>query len=57
VLSLQLSELVSLSITAQSGLDEGGDNLAPIPEPATLLLFGTTATGLALARWRRRKDS
>jgi hypothetical protein len=57
VLSLQLSELVSLSITAQSGLDEGGDSLAPIPEPATLLLFGTTATGLALARWRRRKDS
>lgn len=34
-------------------------NLEPVsatPEPATLLLFGTTA-GLALVRWRRRKDS
>jgi hypothetical protein len=32
-------------------------NLAPVtatPEPATLLLFGTTSAGLALARWRRR---
>lgn len=27
----------------------------PIPEPATLLLFGTTAAGLGLARWRRRR--
>jgi hypothetical protein len=30
-------------------------DLAPVPEPATLLLFGTTAGGLALARWRRRR--
>ncbi|HUM14433.1 MAG TPA: PEP-CTERM sorting domain-containing protein [Candidatus Nitrosotalea sp.] len=32
-------------------------NLEPItatPEPATLLLFGTTTAGIALARWRRR---
>lgn len=29
--------------------------LEPIPEPATLLLFGTTAAGLGLARWRQRK--
>jgi len=26
---------------------------AVVPEPATLLLFGTTAAGLGLARWRR----
>ncbi|HEY7252447.1 MAG TPA: PEP-CTERM sorting domain-containing protein [Methylomirabilota bacterium] len=35
-------------------------NLAPVtatPEPATLLLFGTTSAGLALARWRRRNRS
>jgi hypothetical protein len=25
-----------------------------VPEPATLLLFGTTAAGLGLARWRQR---
>ena len=27
---------------------------APIPEPTTLLLLGTTMAGLGLARWRRR---
>jgi PEP-CTERM motif-containing protein len=31
-------------------------DLAPVPEPATLLLFGTTAGGLALARWRRSRQ-
>lgn len=31
------------------------DGLTPIPEPATLLLFGTTAAGLGLARWRARR--
>jgi hypothetical protein len=30
-------------------------SLEPIPEPTTLLLFGTTAVGLGLAaRWRQR---
>jgi hypothetical protein len=33
------------------------DDLAPVPEPATLLLFGTTAGGLALARWRRSRQA
>ncbi len=29
--------------------------LEPVPEPTTLLLFGTTAAGLGLARWRQRR--
>jgi len=31
------------------------DQLNPVPEPTTLLLFGTTAAGLGLARWRRNR--
>jgi len=30
--------------------------LESTPEPATLLLFGTTAAELGLARWRRRRQ-
>lgn len=35
---------------------QGPVGLTPIPEPATLLLFGTAAIGLGLARWRRHRD-
>jgi len=28
---------------------------SPVPEPTTLLLFGTTAAGFGLARWRQRR--
>jgi hypothetical protein len=37
-----------------SGFDDLNLDLAT-PEPATLLLFGTTAAGLGLARWRRQR--
>ena len=50
-LSVDLSSLVSLSITTQSDLD-----LAPVPEPSTLLLFGSSLTGLGTL-WRRYRHS
>lgn len=31
--------------------------LEPVPEPATMLLWGTTMVGVGLARWRRRQPS
>jgi hypothetical protein len=31
-----------------------GAQLGAVPEPTTLLLFGTTMAGLGLARWKRR---
>jgi hypothetical protein len=31
------------------------DQLRPVPEPATLLIWGSTAAALGLARWRRHK--
>lgn len=36
---------------------EGFDDLtfSPVPEPMTLLLWGTTMTGLGLARWRQQR--
>jgi hypothetical protein len=42
------------------GTIEGNDVLGtptPVPEPTTLFLWGATAAGLGLARWRRRKES
>ena len=31
------------------------DLLQPAPEPTTLLLFGTTAAALGMARWRQKR--
>jgi hypothetical protein len=39
-------------VTAQA---DGFLTLSPVPEPTTLLLVGTTAAGLGLARWRQRR--
>ena len=36
-------------------LGSGAAAVAVVPEPATLMLFGTTAAGLGLARWRQRR--
>jgi hypothetical protein len=48
--SLGLGE-IALSITTQSDLD-----LAPVPEPSTLLLFGSSTAGVG-ALWRRYRHS
>ena len=35
----------------------GGPPPSGVPEPTTLLLFGTTMAGFGMARWRRREQS
>jgi hypothetical protein len=40
-----------------NGIVEVGADLGAVPEPATLLLFGTTMAGLGLARWRQRRQA
>jgi hypothetical protein len=56
-LSVGLGPLASLTITTQSDLAEGGDNnLAPVPEPSTLLLFGSSLAGFGVL-WRRYRPS
>jgi hypothetical protein len=50
-LSLSLGDLGSLTITTQSDLE-----LAPVPEPSTLLLFGSSLAGFGVL-WRRYRPS
>lgn len=48
----------SLLIEAQAdGFARAGTALSPVPEPTTLIFFGTTAAGIGLARWRRRRQN
>ena len=50
-LSLTLANIATLSVTTQSDLD-----LAPVPEPSTLLLFGSSLAELDTL-WRRYRRS
>jgi hypothetical protein len=43
------------SLATTNGVLDLEANLGAIPEPTTLLLFGTSLAGLGLARWRRRQ--
>ncbi len=51
---------VDLTVNVQSDLDNGGGNgggdLAPVPEPSTLLLFGSSFAWLG-ALWRRSRHT
>jgi hypothetical protein len=50
------NELTDFTVTAESGFDYPTGPLGATPEPGTLLLFGSTMTGLGLAaRWRRHR--
>jgi hypothetical protein len=53
------SSAVIGSFGAGQGSSFNVDNLSvsPVPEPTTLLLFGTTAAAMGLAAWRRRKQT
>ena len=51
------SHSLETAVVASGGASVSGAFLPPLaatPEPMTLLLFGTTAAGLGLVRWRRR---
>jgi hypothetical protein len=50
---------LNIHTTANPGGEIRGqlEPLAPVPEPTTLLLWGSTVTGLALARRRLRKHA
>jgi hypothetical protein len=50
----QLS-LYSAGTSANTNFTIANVAVAPTPEPATLLLSGTTAAGLGLARWYQRR--
>ncbi|MBI3107848.1 MAG: PEP-CTERM sorting domain-containing protein [Candidatus Rokubacteria bacterium] len=53
---LRISETKNLGGTRLEVDFVGGlDPSVPVPEPTTFLLWGTTAAGLGLIRWRRRR--
>jgi hypothetical protein len=50
-----LTMRLSTTVIGPAFVSEIDVNLSQVPEPTTLLLFGTTAAGLGLARWRQRR--
>jgi hypothetical protein len=55
VLGLSPGEHLLQIFAHVSGSARSSPPVSPTPEPATLLLFGSTAAGLGLAHWRERR--
>jgi hypothetical protein len=53
-LTIPIAGSIDLTVNLQSDLENGGST---VPEPSTLLLFGSSVVGMSGALWRRYRHS